>query len=804
MDGGHLGLVQEYLSPDTINPDTLYRVDMIPVDAAPVVPIGLEASVEVMHFYFGHTMPSGVENMHRYRYVVYPELWPGITMWVYADGHKQRIAFACAPGSDPNRIKFKYVGQQVAFLDGEGNTLLDANGGELMMPSPLIYKVVGNTAIDLPEQAPATLEDVADVAGEEAVEYTVPEVVTDPTKPTVLLFTEENPAVQRGMGGGSDLCWSTYYGGNRQDWVKTSAKDWKNNYYVVGWTKSEPFTFPGGPGGPTVYLSGTYYGTISQFNYEERLNWTSMLGGGLNVLTYPEAIAVKNYSSPEVYIGGNLWNNVPNLFTFLPLGSSAYFDNSPNTSGTNSFICKFNEIGQLRWSTYWGDKTRIHGMDISDRRLVITGHTMASLPTPIIPAPTSATSWPPQPTMTTTGDAYVYGFDALDRTQWRCYLGGSSAEIGYHLKVRGSDIYVLGSTTSSNFPTLIQPGAFNDNTYAGGGDLFLARFNNQYMCRWSTYFGGAGAETVPFDNLAVSPLNGDVYLVGTLNDPALPSTGFPLQPHANGLAYFDGTLGPGRNGFIAHFNGVNNALKWCTYFGNYDYEHHLKAVTVDESGLVYIAGETASTNLPITTSTMFFWNQPTITPNDGLDNDGFLAMFKPVDDVMEWCTYFGGNAGSLPERIHTLVAKEGALFAAGVTSKYTNLASYFPLQYNGIFGSFYVDYFGDLASPTYDGFLTKFCTPWSGMVAGGEKSLEPTDAQDVPFDVWWTDGNLNIQGLSDGGLVQCYSTDGRLVKVDYLQPGHLAGLQVLGLGNLPPGIYVLVAASGERSKFLVP
>lgn len=180
MDGGQLGLVREVLSPDTINPDTLYRVDMIPVDAAPVEPIGIEASLEYMNFYLGHTMPNGVEYMHRYRYVVYPDLWPGITMWVYADGHKQRIAFACAPGSDPSVIRFKYVGQEEALLDPDGNAILNVNVGDLMMPAPMIYKVVGNNAVDLPEEAPATMEEVTDVAGQDAVEYEVPVVEADP------------------------------------------------------------------------------------------------------------------------------------------------------------------------------------------------------------------------------------------------------------------------------------------------------------------------------------------------------------------------------------------------------------------------------------------------------------------------------------------------------------------------------------------------------------------------------------------------------------------------------------------------
>jgi hypothetical protein len=804
MDGGQLGLVREVLSRDTINPDTLYRVDMIPVDAAPVEPIGIEASLEYMNFYLGHTMPNGVEYMHRYRYVVYPDLWPGITMWVYADGHKQRIAFACAPGSDPSVIRFKYVGQEEALLDPDGNAILNVNVGDLMMPAPMIYKVVGNNAVDLPEEAPATMEEVTDVAGQDAVEYEVPVVEADPTKPTVLLFSEEVPEVERG-GGASGMCWSTYYGGNRLDYVTESARDWKNNYYVTGWTRSNPTVFPAGAGGPNVYLSGSYYGTLSQFDDEEFLIWTAMLGGGGNSLTYPMAIAVRDWNpSSTIYIGGHISGTAPNLFTYLAPGSPAYFDNTPTANSPNGFICRFTDAGQLQWSTYWGGHTSIYGMAISDRRLLVTGSTYDPLPAPTVPPPIGATSWAPQPTITSTADAYICAFNINDRSHWVCYLGGTSGESGYDVRVQGSNIYVLGQTQSSNFPCFSELGAYNDNSYNGVADAFLARFNSNFTVLWSTYFGGSAADVSAWNGLAISPLNGDVYIVGTVNNPSMQSTGFPLQPHSNGLAYFDGTLDPGRNGFIAHFKGGTDALRWCTYFGAHDSEHYVEAVTVDKSGFVYIAGESASPALPVMSSPNYAYYQSGIQANDGQDNDCFVAMFKPVDDVMDWCTYFGGNAGNLAERIRTLVAKEGALFAGGITSKYSDLASFFPLQNNGIPGSFYDDVFGDPSSPTQDIFLTKFCTPWSDIDDGGEKSIRHLSGEGTfEFRCWSYDAALFVQGVAEGEELRCFATDGRLVWVERSRSSG-GSIQTLDVAQLSPGVYTLVLSSGAHGSFLVP
>ncbi len=66
MDGGHLGLVREIFSGDTLLPDTLYRVDLVPIDASPVQPIGIGGSVEYMNFYLPHTPEGGAVHIHRY------------------------------------------------------------------------------------------------------------------------------------------------------------------------------------------------------------------------------------------------------------------------------------------------------------------------------------------------------------------------------------------------------------------------------------------------------------------------------------------------------------------------------------------------------------------------------------------------------------------------------------------------------------------------------------------------------------------------------------------------------------------
>jgi hypothetical protein len=68
-------------------------------------------------------------------------------------------------------------------------------------------------------------------------------------------------------------------------------------------------------------------------------------------------------------------------------------------------------------------------------------------------------------------------------------LGGSGAEAAEAITISSNSIYIVGETTSLNFPA---PGGYRTSAYASN-DVFVARFNSDGTALvFATYLGGSG------------------------------------------------------------------------------------------------------------------------------------------------------------------------------------------------------------------------------------------------------------------------------------------------------------------------
>jgi len=278
--------------------------------------------------------------------------------------------------------------------------------------------------------------------------------------------------------------------------------------------------------------------------------------------------------------------------------------------------------------------------------------------------------------------------------QWGTYFGGSGWEDARSVAVDGSgNVFVVGRTSSSDFP-LANPGggAYFDNTY-DGGDAFIAKFSGSNLSLvWSTYFGGNASD---FATSVAVDGSGNVFVVGE----TWSTFGFPLA-NPGGGEYYDGTLGDpnvpliSNDAFIAKFLGSNLSLVWSTYFGgiNSDLAY---SVAVDGSGNVFVVGRTESE------STSGF---PLINPGGGahFDDtynggvwDAFIAKFSGSNLSLVWSTYFGGRYWDWATSV--AVDGSGNVFVVGLTS-----SDDFPLADPG--GGAYFDNTDD----NFDVFIAKF------------------------------------------------------------------------------------------------
>lgn len=129
---------------------------------------------------------------------------------------------------------------------------------------------------------------------------------------------------------------------------------------------------------------------------------------------------------------------------------------------------------------------------------------------------------------------------------------------------------------------------------------------------------------------------------------------------------------------------VDPGLLWSTFFGGsgggQPWDDVARAVSVDENGIVTIAGSTLSSNLPTTPGA---FNANFV----GGTNDAFVAQFDPSKvgaAQLLYTTYFGGTEAETIDGLH--VAADGVVTVVGSTTSATTfpvVAGAFDSTYNG-------------------------------------------------------------------------------------------------------------------------
>lgn len=238
---------------------------------------------------------------------------------------------------------------------------------------------------------------------------------------------------------------------------------------------------------------------------------------------------------------------------------------------------------------------------------------------------------------------------------WSTYLGGSGSESPHSMVVNAQDeLFVMGATGSANFPTT--PGAFDGSFNPGGGavtwtniqggygftlpngsDLYIAHFNAAATALvGSTYLGGTGHDGL--NNSALLTHNygdhfrGEIALDAAGNPvvaTSTRSTDMPTTPGAPQTA-----IGGGQDAYLCRLNPGLTTLLLGTYFGGSADDSGL-GVQFDSGGNVFMAGGTASTDLPMAGSPL------DSTPNGGAD--GYVARFAPAGALLG-STYLGTSA----------------------------------------------------------------------------------------------------------------------------------------------------------------
>jgi Beta-propeller repeat/Abnormal spindle-like microcephaly-assoc'd, ASPM-SPD-2-Hydin len=223
------------------------------------------------------------------------------------------------------------------------------------------------------------------------------------------------------------------------------------------------------------------------------------------------------------------------------------------------------------------------------------------------------------------------------------YIGGNSDDYGIALVLDSSnDVYVTGSTSSSNFPVVNAYQSQAPGPYTG----FLTQISaSGSSLLYSTYLGGNAFDQPT--SIAIDSL-GEVHVAGYTT-----SQNFPTVHAYQATALPNQAGAYGTYGFLTKFSTNGLSLVYSTYLaGNTDVGQPcgsqtcwptpysaLSAVAVDANGSAYVAGTTNTNNFPA--SSTAYLNSNTTQLDAPL---GVVTKFSTAG-ALDYSTYLYGSSG---------------------------------------------------------------------------------------------------------------------------------------------------------------
>lgn len=212
------------------------------------------------------------------------------------------------------------------------------------------------------------------------------------------------------------------------------------------------------------------------------------------------------------------------------------------------------------------------------------------------------------------------------------YIGGSGNDLPHSMVTNTQgDLYVLGSTASTNFPT--STGAFQTSLGGGFSDISLTKIDpTGTILLGSTYLGGSGNDGT--NNIYVN--YGDTYrgeiIVDALDNVYVASMTESADFPTSGGAFQSGP-GGGQDGILAKLNGTLSGLIFSTYIGGVG-DDAAFGVVPDAQGGAYVTGSAASQIFTTPTGAAY----PTY---QGGTSDSYIAHFNNTATALINATFFG-------------------------------------------------------------------------------------------------------------------------------------------------------------------
>lgn len=666
---------------------------------------GEEPAGVPVRYYHGRPGPKWETPVTTYRKVRYADVTPGVDLVYYGNEGALEYDFSVAPSARPQDIALSFSGQERLQVDEHGALLIQASGQTLRQEAPIAYQE--RDGVRQLVDARFVLKDDSQV-GFELGQY-------DPARRLVI-----DPK----------FVFSTFLGGSGGERGTGIAVDADGNSYVTGTTGSNNFPVTGDADQPELTAATEVF--VAKYSPTGALLYASYLGGH----NTDESSGIALGPDGQIYLTGATQSDD------FPITLDCAQADLQNP--WDAFVARLDVDGRVNYATYLGgrDEDRGNSIGVDANGLIYVGGRTRSLDFPT-PAPARNGF---QQAENGDADGFLVQLDptqiGADQIRYATFLGGSRIDDVRDLTIRGSRVYLVGSTTSANFPA--SPGVLQ-RVKAGMldvGDAWVGVFdltNPGADSRiWISHFGGSAAETG--DAIAVNGA-GNIFIAGSTN-----SRDFPRRTTPS--AGFNYTYGGGNSdAYFAVLNGSGTALIRSSYIGGTGDDGALD-IAVDPSNFIYVTGYASSSPFPVK-------NQ--ILGPQGY-SDAFLAKIDQANYVLHYSTLIGGRNADQA----TGVALDAGGINAWVTGTTASVAN-FPLvnaaqpQYGG------ADIGGKKLN---DAFVTKIGPKNALRMAANADRLFPSLTKECtgPLTAFTLDGSES-KGFNTRISVFRWSLNGQLVGI---------------------------------------
>jgi hypothetical protein len=522
-------------------------------------------------------------DIPNYAEVQYENVYPGINLLYHGDQQGLEYDFVVAAGGNADVIRLAFEGARSMHLDVRGDLLMDTTAGAIRHHKPYAYQEVDGIKKEVPCQF---VKKGPREVGFEVADY-------DVSKPLVI-----DPVVP-------SLGFSTYLGGSGVDMGIGIALDSIGNAYVTGETFSADF--PTTSGAYDRSYNGSNDVFVLKLSSAGGLIYSTFLGGSGNDRGHAIAVASDN----TAYVTGQTYS------TNFPVTTGVW--DTTHNGAADVYITRLSNTGAgPLFSTFLGGSNvdLAYGIAVdSSFTAYVTGLTTSTN------FPTTALAF--QKTFGGVQDSFVTkiagGGYAI---YYSTYLGGNGSDKGGEVATDTSGrAYVVGSTSSTNFPTALT--GFGTRL-SGTSDAFVSLLSSDgKTLEFSAYLGGNDAD----DGIrVVVPFANTFFVIGFTS-----STDFPGVTSGN-------------------LRGPTDAFMSRITVGSIDKSIYLGGNGVDKGygiaysgGFIYLTGETNSNDFP------------TYNAYDSSYNGGRDAFVTVIEDngsfTLRSSTFLGGSGDEDGRRI---------------------------------------------------------------------------------------------------------------------------------------------------------